>query len=485
MDNQGYTGFTFNGKHSSEFNIKRTSDGDRYNENLLPTIQDKTVQIPGADGTYFYGSYFTQRVFNVSFAFDSLTEGQLAALKSHFGDKKIHELIFDEAPYKKYMAKVTGSATFKYIPFAEGATNRVYKGEGTLQFTAYDPYARVTGKYLNTPSYQSDGKEFRYDADQVKEWQNAAKLLANQGNFDKLTEPDAESGECHFPLYNPGEKDSDFILPIYFIPHIYNELFKVTLGEFGAVVDGEKTQAPWGLSAKPLPVNSDAENAITLNSGITIYCFGKDIYQTDENGNKDILQRSSDIQFLYIPSGAKPIFNRDGVLINGKNMMVSDDFSDNLTNLRKFIMFNFNSCRLNLTPTADEQSAIIATGKYLVNNNQQYSTLKPTPIPAFEIWLYSQYGTSRLRFKEIPCDENSTHIAINTKLNIVEGYQSSQKTGKVYNKYIDYGSFFKIPICTETDAKKSFKLGIRAIDKNDNINLVNRVKELEYDYYYL
>ena len=149
MDNLGYTGFTFNGKHSSEFNIKRTSDGDRYNENLLPTIQDKTVQIPGADGTYFYGSYFTQRVFNVSFAFDSLTEGQLAALKAHFGDKKIHELIFDETPYKKYRAKVTGSATFKYIPFGEGETNRVYKGEGTLQFTAYDPYAREVYKFLS------------------------------------------------------------------------------------------------------------------------------------------------------------------------------------------------------------------------------------------------------------------------------------------------------------------------------------------------
>lgn len=165
MDNQGYTGFTFNGKHSSEFNIKRTSDGDRYNENLLPTIQDKTVQIPGADGTYFYGSYFTQRVFNVSFAFDSLTEGQLAALKAHFGDKKIHELIFDETPYKKYRAKVTGSTTFKHIPFAEGATNRVYKGEGTLQFTAYDPYAREVYKFLD--NYEVPNKELIEALDKI------------------------------------------------------------------------------------------------------------------------------------------------------------------------------------------------------------------------------------------------------------------------------------------------------------------------------
>ena len=56
---QDYIGFIFNGKHSSEFGIVRTSDGSRFNENLLPTIQDKTVQVPGGDGTYFFGSYYT------------------------------------------------------------------------------------------------------------------------------------------------------------------------------------------------------------------------------------------------------------------------------------------------------------------------------------------------------------------------------------------------------------------------------------------
>jgi hypothetical protein len=35
---QDFIGFTFNGKHSSELGIVRTSDGSRFNENLLPTI---------------------------------------------------------------------------------------------------------------------------------------------------------------------------------------------------------------------------------------------------------------------------------------------------------------------------------------------------------------------------------------------------------------------------------------------------------------
>ena len=69
-----FLGFTYNNKHSSDFGIVRTSNGSRFDENLLPTTQDKTVQIPGGDGTYFFGSYYTQRQFSVPFAFDNMSE---------------------------------------------------------------------------------------------------------------------------------------------------------------------------------------------------------------------------------------------------------------------------------------------------------------------------------------------------------------------------------------------------------------------------
>lgn len=198
MNYSDYIGFTFNGVHSSDLGIMRVSDGSRYNDNLLPTIQDKTVQAPGRDGTYFFGSYYTQRVFNVSFVFDGLTEGQLKRVQTVFGDKKIHDLIFDETPYKAYRAKVTGSATIKYIPFGQGATNRVYKGEGSVQFTAFEPYARSVHKYLN--EYNNINKD---------EWKDAANLLVSQGNYDRI------DGN-RINLYNPGAKDSDFILTLNF-----------------------------------------------------------------------------------------------------------------------------------------------------------------------------------------------------------------------------------------------------------------------------
>lgn len=193
-----YIGFTFNGVHSDTLGIKRTSEGSRFNENLLPTIQDKTVQVPGGDGMYHFGSYYTQRQFNISYAFDALTEEQLTRIKALFGDKKIHELIFDEAPYKVYQAKVTGSASIKYIPFAEGATNRIYKGEGSIQFTAYDPYARSVKKFLD--QYNNANKE---------EWKAASGMLESSTGYDTLIDNTVK-------LYNPGVKETDFILTLNF-----------------------------------------------------------------------------------------------------------------------------------------------------------------------------------------------------------------------------------------------------------------------------
>lgn len=294
-----YVGFTFNGKHSSELGIVRTSEGSRFNESLLPTIQDKAIQIPGGDGMYIYGSQYTQRQFNISYAFDSLTEQQLQELKRVFGDKRIHELIFDEAPYKVYRAKVTGSASIKHIPFTEGSTNRVYKGEGSLQFTAYDPFGYCKEKYLSNNYY----KEYN----NIEEWNDAANLLETQDDYDKCVVNEIK-------LYNPGCKETDFILTFRF---------------------------------------------------------------------------------------------------------------------------------------------------------------KDKTIPAGNIYLDADH---QLILKEIEKQGDDTHIQINTRLNLIEGYNDIRKTktGKIYNKFIDGGTFFKIPCATDL---------VMTIDAS---NLLHGCFEgIQYDYIYL
>lgn len=193
-----FIGFTFNGVHSSDMGIIRTSDGSRFNENLLPASTDKTVQIPGGDGTYYFGSNYTQRQIPISIATDELTETQFRQLKQWLGDKQIHPLVFDEAPYKTYMVKTSSIPTLKFICFdnitknnGEMTVNRVYKGEGSLQFIAYFPFARCTKKYLS--EYTDSNKE---------EWASASGLLTTQGDYDGTG--------AEINLYNPGDIETDF-----------------------------------------------------------------------------------------------------------------------------------------------------------------------------------------------------------------------------------------------------------------------------------
>lgn len=293
-----YIGFTFNGVHSSELGIVRTSEGSRFNESLLPAIQDKIVQVPGGDGAYYFGSSFTQKQFNISYAFEALTEEQLARIRKLFGDKKVHDLIFDETPYKVYQAKVTGTASIKHIPFEEGQIDRVYKGEGSIQFTAYVPFARSVHKYAD-----------QYNVKNYIEWKDAANLLETQGDFDALINNEIK-------LYNPGDKETDFI--------------------------------------------------ITLNF--------------DLSGN--------------IPAG--------GIFLNADN---------------------------------------------------------------------------QLYFNQIKSQNNDDQVKINTKLNLIEGYKAGKKSGKIYNRHITKGTFFKIPVTIETTNPI-----VLTID-NNNL-LAAHFDNIEYEYLY-
>lgn len=199
-----FLGFSFAGKHSwDDFGLIRTSDGDRYNENLAPTMNDKTAEVPGGDGIYYFGTTHKQRDFNVSFAFENMTEAKFAEMKKWLNGKEMGDLWFEEAPYKVYTAKVSGTPSLKYIPFIVDG-QRVYKGEGTVQFVAYWPYAHTPDKVAvwdeTTSTYDKfEGKSLAsYTSFTNKDdWSNASGLsLATAGK---------SMGE------NPGQLPATFI----------------------------------------------------------------------------------------------------------------------------------------------------------------------------------------------------------------------------------------------------------------------------------
>lgn len=230
-----YIGFSFNNVHSFDLGIMRVSDGSRYIEDLLPASQNITLQIPGRDETYYFGSTYTQKIISVSFVFDGITEQQLEYMRELFGDKKIHPLVFDETPYKKYYAKVTGSSTIKFLAFPEGDTKRVYKGEGTLEFTCYNPYAICDNKDADS-----------YDNTKIQEWNQAANLLSFSNNtLDKLEIDNYSTNIGKISIYNPGIKDTDWKMYFKFeedgsFPEITIELNgqKIRVGNMSAKTIG-------------------------------------------------------------------------------------------------------------------------------------------------------------------------------------------------------------------------------------------------------
>ena len=134
-----FLGFQLGDIHSSSLNITRVSVSDRYEENLLPKMKDIVVENPGGDGTYYFNTYYNQREFVISFAYDDLRDEDIRRLKQVLGAKKIQPLIFDESTYKKYMVKASSAPSLSYIPFQHKEVT-VYKGEGEVVLTAYYPY---------------------------------------------------------------------------------------------------------------------------------------------------------------------------------------------------------------------------------------------------------------------------------------------------------------------------------------------------------
>ena len=190
-----FLGFTFGDIHSSNLGITRVSGGDRYEEQLHPEIKDRTVEVPGLNGEYYFGSDFGTKTFDIEIAFDHLTEEQFRKLRQTFGTKDIKRLIFDERPYKYYMAKLESPIELSYVSFDEpirrafsegsftqelpngvrmvndggnrirekidpwvypGGIERIYKGEGKISFISYFPFAKSVFKVLPTNQEESD-----------------------------------------------------------------------------------------------------------------------------------------------------------------------------------------------------------------------------------------------------------------------------------------------------------------------------------------
>lgn len=113
----------------------RVSDGSRYSENILPSMAETVVDIPGRQGQMFASARFKSRQITIKFAFTGITEDDIERMRYAFDGLAIQSLTLDTmSGTKTYKAKVTGTPRLQVIPMDNNGS-RTYNGEGTIQFT--------------------------------------------------------------------------------------------------------------------------------------------------------------------------------------------------------------------------------------------------------------------------------------------------------------------------------------------------------------
>lgn len=238
-----FTGFYLDGVHSSTYGIIRTSDGDHYTEGLIPEFDDYDIELVGGDGDIYEGRRFKKTPFTIPIAFDHLTEKQLRELRQWVGGSELKEFRFDERPYKAYWVKLSARPEFEYICFMENKINgaigeqeRIYKGEGELEFTAYDPFGYCAdesweltpqGEQLKTPVEKGKNWQvlrtyspFAILDDNVIEWAESSGLKNSLNGYNEFEFESEEEGVTRdyytAKVYNPGDTDAEFQIAFRF-----------------------------------------------------------------------------------------------------------------------------------------------------------------------------------------------------------------------------------------------------------------------------
>ena len=381
-----FIGMEYNGVHSSALGFVRTSNGDRYNLSLLPSFEDQTAQVQGRDETYYFGLNYTDKNISIDIAFDEINESRFRKITKLFSDRKPHKLILDESPYKYYNVKIAESPEIDYLCFDNGG-ERIYKGEGSLSFVAYNPFAQSTYKYLTD-----------YNSDTMKYWdfkvtKDVAPILNNKiyytrDSWDNYT-PIIFTDEIEFPQkYTQCDASKEFNSS--FVYYIF---------------DGTKYTEVENLELETYRLNPS--NYYTKNNdfyyeggNINEWFFSLDLLpnQTYQSYTYDTFISGENKINLYNPGDLETDFEVTIPFTNGSISNLKFYLSSSNTTL-----VNYQLLLANSIPKKGSDAAIkINTSNNLI------------------------YGVDSL-------DENS------------------KPTGNIYNEYITGGHFFKIPVTYKSE----------------------------------
>ena len=148
-------GFTFCDIHSSKYNLLSVSNGGRYSQSLFADFEDSTDSVMGMDGVYYYGTDMKTKPITFHCFINRITETQLRGLRAWLHPKRVGKLVFDESPYKYYIAKISQMPSFSFVPHSDYGSH-VYSGDFELEFVAHDPFGYSFANSIDEYNYDSE-----------------------------------------------------------------------------------------------------------------------------------------------------------------------------------------------------------------------------------------------------------------------------------------------------------------------------------------
>ena len=196
------SGFTFNGKHSSQFSVDYIPDGAaRWFHG--PEFDIYKTDVAWKNGGYYYGNAVKIRKIELDCYFEEITIATREKIRNWLGRNVFGELIFDDRPFVEY-----------YVRPSDVVSGEIYNDTGKysgtfhVSFEAYNPFGYLTRKY-NTGS----------ETDQASDY---------CGLIDRSLMPDAPTVNSRsFQVYNPGTETCGMTIrirgttenPIMFVNH--------------------------------------------------------------------------------------------------------------------------------------------------------------------------------------------------------------------------------------------------------------------------
>ena len=206
---ESYLGFTFAGRHSSEFNLLVVSDGSRYHQPLFNNFSDNLLSVPGKSGSYYFGTNIGTREFIFNVAYDNLSTFLRNEMQKWLYPNRIGWLVFDETPYKKYLVKISEVPQLDFVPFGSRKeknnftyTSDILKGTTSIGFVCLEEFA-----ILNENFKYEEENSFSITSTKIKNWKIESGILPASYTHTNIFFPNETAeiiADTQFHIYNAG-----------------------------------------------------------------------------------------------------------------------------------------------------------------------------------------------------------------------------------------------------------------------------------------